>query len=954
MLSLPAQSILLAVILVLTIPALVGCAAAVSPAKSDSTPGPTLQIASTSLATGAVGASYSATLVATGGVQPYTWTMTGGALPGGLQLNTISGAITGTPTLAGSFSFTVQVQDAKGSFTSASLPLSISPAPAPTISSVSPNSGPISGGTTVTISGSNFRLGAAVQFGSTTLPSAQVVSPAQIQAVTPAESSGTVGVTVLNTDGQTATAANVFTFTRPTLQVTTSSLPAGIVGTNYSTTLAATGGVPPYSWSTASGALPAGVQLNTSTGVIGGTPTLAGSFSFTVQVQDAKTSSSAASLSLSISPPPAPTISGVSPNSGTSSGGTAVTISGSNFQSGAAVQFGSFPAAAIQVVNSGQIRTVTPAEQSGVVNITVKDSDGQIATASNIFTFTAPPLQITTTSLPVGSVGASYSATLTATGGTPPYAWRTSDGMLPSGLQLNASSGAIAGTPTQSGNFSFTTRVQDAKAASSSASFSLAVSAAPLTDPVIDITSPSTGSTVSGIVTISASVTDSQSSIASVQFYLNGVALGTAVKSNPFTESWDTTKVVDGNYNLSAEATDAAGKTATSSAITITVNNPSSNPSVPASLFGLTVLNFSKLTPSMHFGTTRSWDAYPGLDWSDANPSAGTYNFANLDAFITINQTRGADIIYTFGRTPQWASSQPNAPGSYGPGECAPPVDMSSWDNYVRAIATHAAGRIKYWELWNEPQGAGMYCGDIPTMVTMAQHAFQIIKGIDPTALILSPGVTGGPGPTWLASFLAGGGAVNVDVIAFHGYWSATAEDIVKVVSSYTTVMAANGVVGKPTWDTEASWAGFGNLGTPSSSVQVGFVAKYYLLHWSEGIERFVWYGYDGGPIWGGLWSASGGESPAATSYKETYRWMVGATLTSPCSEKDEIWTCTFSRPGGYSAVAVWNSNASVSFAVPAQYTVYRDLEGSVHTITNNAVTIGNQPILMETTDSSL
>lgn len=373
--------------------------------------------------------------------------------------------------------------------------------------------------------------------------------------------------------------------------------------------------------------------------------------------------------------------------------------------------------------------------------------------------------------------------------------------------------------------------------------------------------------------------------------------------------------------------------------------------SIPPSLFGLTVLNFSNLSPSMSFGTTRSWDAWPNLDWSDANPSRGNYNFAYLDKFVAISQSRGAEIIYTLGRTPRWASSQPNAPTSYGPGECAPPVNMSDYDDYLRAIATHVAGKIRYWELWNEPQDPHSYCGDMATMVTMAQHATQIVKSIDPSALVLSPGVTGGSGPAWLASFLSRGGTANVDVIAFHGYWSATAEDIVNVISNYTTVMAANGASGKPMWDTEGSWAGFGNLGTPSGFNQVGFVAKYYLLQWSQGIERFVWYAYDGGPIWGGLWSADSGESPATRSYKETYHWMVGATLSSPCSQQRRIWTCTLSRPGGYSAEAVWISNANGNFSVPTQYTVYRDLGGAVHTINGNTVTIGDQPILLETTD---
>ena len=81
----------------------------------------------------------------------------------------------------------------------------------------------------------------------------------------------------------------------------------------------------------------------------------------------------------------------------------------------------------------------------------------------------------------------------------------------------------------------------------------------------------------------------------------------------------------------------------------------------------------------MSFGTTWLWDAHPDLDWSDANPSAGVYNFTYLDQFIAMNQARGADMIYTFGRTPQWASSQPNVSTPYGPGECAPPANMSYW-----------------------------------------------------------------------------------------------------------------------------------------------------------------------------------------------------------------------------------------------------------------------------------
>ena len=388
--SLPC-SILLIMILAVAVAGLAGCAGLISsnsPTGTQSPDPPALQIVTSSLPAGMVGNSYSATLSARGGAPPYAWSTANGALPAGLQLNASTGTISGTPTAVGNSSFMSQVKDAKSASASASLSLSISPAPTPTISGVAPNSGPTSGGTTVTISGTNFRAGAIVQFGSSAA-AVQVVNTAQIRTVTPAEASGMVGVTVKNTDGQSITAPNAFNFLGPTLQIVTSSFPVGTVGGSYSATLSAAGGTPPYAWSIVSGALPAGLQLNTSTGTISGTPTTAGSSSFTSQVKDAAGASTTASFSLSISSAPAPTISGVSPNSGPTSGGTTVTISGNNFKAGAIVQFGGVNAG-VQSVSATQIQAVTPAEASGTVNVNVQNTDGQKATATNAFTFSVP------------------------------------------------------------------------------------------------------------------------------------------------------------------------------------------------------------------------------------------------------------------------------------------------------------------------------------------------------------------------------------------------------------------------------------------------------------------------------------------------------------------------------------------------------------------------------------
>lgn len=363
--------------------------------------------------------------------------------------------------------------------------------------------------------------------------------------------------------------------------------------------------------------------------------------------------------------------------------------------------------------------------------------------------------------------------------------------------------------------------------------------------------------------------------------------------------------------------------------------------------FGLTINDFANVKPQLAFGTTRSWDAYPGLDWSDANPAPGQYNFAPLDSFIASNQARGAEMIYTFGRTPQWASTKPNAPGTYGPGQCAPP-DLAAWDEYVAAVVTRAAGRIQYWELWNEPNDFAFYCGDVATMVTLARHATQIIKSMDPTAKVLSPAVTGSDGPAWLAAFLSDGGSSAVDIIAFHGYGTANPEDLNQIVSSYRAVMSVEADFSMPLWDTEGSW---GQSPIGDDAHRAAFVAKYFVLQWSQGVERVVWYAYDNSDCWGRLMGSTSGLNAAGVAYGEVYKWIVGATLTQPCRViGNGTWVCSLTRPGGYRAEIVWNSVHSIDrYAAPTAMVDYRDLAGNLNPINNGVVPVGDSPILMET-----
>src|SRR5271169_2529179 len=135
-----------------------------------------------------------------------------------------------------------------------------------------------------------------------TLPPGLSISTAGMISGTPT-ALGSSNFKVQVTDSQTPTAAvdlaNKSITVNNSLSITTSSLTSGSVNVPYSASLVATGGVPPYTWSVASGSLPAGLTLSTS-GVISGTPTAQGTSTFTVQAADSQTTPETATANLSL------------------------------------------------------------------------------------------------------------------------------------------------------------------------------------------------------------------------------------------------------------------------------------------------------------------------------------------------------------------------------------------------------------------------------------------------------------------------------------------------------------------------------------------------------------------------------------------------------------------------------------------------------------------------------
>lgn len=260
----------------------------------------------------------------------------------------------------------------------------------PTINNISPTSGQSTGGTVVTINGSNFQMGATVTFGGVSASSVVFVNSGQLQAVSPAGTAGTtVSVTVRNPDNQSATLSNAYMYLAPPPPTVTSVTPnTGVIAGNQVVSIMGSG----FQAGAAvlfGGSNATGVVVVSSNEISALTPPHAAGI-VDVQVRNGTQTGTLTGGFTYIGPP---SISMVSPNSGPATGDTAVTITGTGFQTGAIVRFGTIQATSVVVVSSTQITATTPASTAGTVNVQVENPDGQIGTLSAGFSFTAmaPP-----------------------------------------------------------------------------------------------------------------------------------------------------------------------------------------------------------------------------------------------------------------------------------------------------------------------------------------------------------------------------------------------------------------------------------------------------------------------------------------------------------------------------------------------------------------------------------
>ena len=606
---------------------------------------PPLSITTTTLPGGTVGLAYSQALSASGGVSPYSWSILSGSLPGGLGLNSTTGAITGTPTAAGTFSFTARVTDNVGTTSDRALSITIVPALTITTASLPGGTVGLAYSQTLAATGGTPPYSWSILSGS--LPGGLGLNSTTGAITGTPTAAGTFSFTARVTDNVGTTSDRALSITIvPALSITTTSLPGGTVGTAYSQTVVATGGTPPYIWSIPAGSVPPGTGLGVDTGVISGTPTIPGAYTLTIRVTDSVGTTAERSLSILIG-------AGVSITTTSLAGGTVglaytqtLTASGGTSPYTWSIPAGALPGGLTLNSTSGAI-TGTPTA-AGTFSFTARVTDNTGATNDKALSITiGAALTITTSALASGVAGVGYSDSLAAAGGAAPYTWSIASGALPPGLTLNSSTGALTGTPTTTGTFGFTARVTDHGGATADKALSITIG------PALSI---ATTSLAGGIVGTAYSQTlVAAGGAPGYSWSISSGALPTGLTLNGGTGVISGTPSTAGIFNFTARVLDSSDRTS-ERALSITVSSALtiSTTSLPAGTRGTPYS--TTLAASGGTGTGRAWSVTsgslpPGLSLNAASglivgtpTTPGTFAFTVQVAEGTATATRPLSI----------------------------------------------------------------------------------------------------------------------------------------------------------------------------------------------------------------------------------------------------------------------------------------------------------------------
>jgi hypothetical protein len=406
-----------------------------------------------SLPGGTAGTVYREAVGASGGFAPYAFSVTEGALPPSLTLDRNTGTLAGTPSKPGIYVFTVTAADALGCSGSTVYEIAIGSCPITILS------GPPPRGTVGVRYRHVFTAGGGTppyefRVTSGSVPDGlNLLSTGVIDDVPRKPGCFTFTLTITDANGCTFSQSVTICIDCGVMTIVPDALPAVDIGAAYDVTLTADGGIGPYTFELAGGALPDGIDPRIGNGRIMGRPTKAGCYTFTVKVTDS-VSGCTATKSFTICVRCAAPIT-ITPST-VPGGVVGVEYSASLAAAGGTPPY-TFNAPPVNglVVSGNTLKGFPEAAGCFTVTVTVTDAAGCTGTITYTACF-CPAFTISPPSLPAGTINVPYPLTkLSASPGTG-HAFAVTAGALPPGMMPLSPDGTLSGTPTASGLYTFT------------------------------------------------------------------------------------------------------------------------------------------------------------------------------------------------------------------------------------------------------------------------------------------------------------------------------------------------------------------------------------------------------------------------------------------------------------------------------------------------------------------
>ena len=247
----------------------------------------------------------------------------------------------------------------------------------------------------------------------------------------------------------------------------------------------------------------------------------------------------------------------------------------------------------------------------------------------------------------------------------------------------------------------------------------------------------------------------------------------------------------------------------------------------------------------------RLWDN--GIAWKDIHLGPDNYMWGALDAFV--EKAAGKHITYVIGATPRWLAKYPDQPHYapwLGPGSNSMPYSLDEANKFAWNLATRYKGRIKAYEVWNEPQLADFLYPyndtECNALASMTKRFYSTIKACDPAALVLAASVlpresSGGMNKARRYLSAMQRKDWNVDAFTCHiypevGYWAPRWKSM---LSDTASTLQSMGAPTSKLWITETLLGLLGPALTDAAAIDTAVKAIYE----GDGGRFVFWYAWN-------------------------------------------------------------------------------------------------------------